>query len=66
MVSGHHCYLGQAILWLLLLQMRRQLHGHRTYFRPGGAFLMGVASLHCGHLTTCCKHSLYDNMKSAE
>ena len=45
--------LGQAILWLVLLQMRRQLQGHRTYFRPGGAFLMGVASLHRLHFTTC-------------
>lgn len=62
--SAHYvesCYLGQAILWLLLLQMRRQLQGQRTYFRPGGAFLMGVASLHCGHLTTCCKHKHHDN-----
>ena len=47
-------YLGQAILWLLLLQMRRQLQGHRTYLRPGGAFLMGVASLQELHFTTCC------------
>ena len=46
--------LGQAILWLLLLQMRRQLQGHRTYLRPGGAFLMGVASLQELHFTTCC------------
>ena len=55
--SCDSCYLGQAILWLLLLQMSRQLQGHRTYFLPGGAFLMGVASLHWGHLTTCCKHN---------
>ena len=45
--------LGQAIRWLVLLQMRRQLQGHLTYFLPGGAFLMGVASLHRLHLTTC-------------
>jgi hypothetical protein len=45
--------LGQAILWELPLQMRRQLQGHRTYFLPGGAFLIGVASLHELHFTTC-------------
>ena len=33
--------LGQAILCDELLQMRRQLQGHRTYFFPGGAFLIG-------------------------
>ena len=49
--------LGQAILWLVLLQMRRQLQGHLTYFLPGGAFLMGVASLQTGHFTTCCTTS---------
>ena len=38
---------------LLFLQMSRQLHGHRTYCLPWGAFLMGVASLHALHLTTC-------------
>lgn len=36
-----------------LLQMRRQLHGQRTYFFPAGAFLTGVASLQCTHFTTC-------------
>ena len=46
--------LGQAILWLVFLQINKQLHGHRTYLRPGGAFLMGVASLQEGHFTTCC------------
>ena len=45
---------GQAILWLVFLQISKQLHGHRTYFRPGGAFFIGVASLQEGHLTTCC------------
>jgi hypothetical protein len=45
--------LGQAILWELPLQMRRQLQGHRTYFLPGGAFLIGVASLQELHFTTC-------------
>lgn len=44
---------GQAIRWEELLQIRRQLHGQRTYFLPGGAFFMGVASLHWVHLTTC-------------
>lgn len=39
-------YLGHAILCELLLQMSKQLQGHLTYFRPGGAFRMGVASLH--------------------
>lgn len=33
--------LGQAILWDVALQISRQLHGQRTYFFPGGAFLMG-------------------------
>jgi hypothetical protein len=28
-----------------LLQIRRQLHGHRTYFFPGGAFLIGYKYL---------------------
>ena len=46
-------YLGQAILWLVFLHMRRQLHGQRTYLRPGGALRMGVASLQLVHLTTC-------------
>ena len=46
--------LGQAILWLVFLQINKQLHGHRTYLRPGGAFLIGVASLQEGHFTTCC------------
>lgn len=32
---------GQAILCEELLQIRRQLHGHLTYFLPGGAFLIG-------------------------
>lgn len=32
---------GQAIRWEELLQIRRQLHGQRTYFLPGGAFFMG-------------------------
>lgn len=32
---------GQAILWDELLQIKRQLHGQRTYFLPGGAFLIG-------------------------
>ena len=45
---------GHAILTLVFLQINRQLHGHRTYLRPGGAFLMGVASLQEGHFTTCC------------
>ena len=27
----HRCYLGHAILWLLPLQMSRQLQGHLTY-----------------------------------
>jgi len=45
--------LGQAILWLLLLHIRRQLHGHLTYFLPGGAFRIGVASLQELHFTTC-------------
>ena len=45
--------LGQAILWLLLLQMSKQLQGHLTYFLPGGAFLIGVASLQELHFTTC-------------
>lgn len=33
--------LGQAIRCEELLHMSRQLHGHRTYFFPGGAFRMG-------------------------
>lgn len=32
---------GQAIRCDELLQMSKQLHGHRTYFLPGGAFRMG-------------------------
>lgn len=32
---------GQAIRWEVTLQIRRQLQGHRTYFFPGGAFLIG-------------------------
>lgn len=44
---------GQAIRCDEVLQINRQLHGQRTYFLPGGAFRMGVASMHRGHLTTC-------------
>lgn len=33
--------LGQAIRCEELLHISRQLHGHRTYFFPGGAFRMG-------------------------
>lgn len=38
--------LGQAILCEELLQIRRQLQGHLTYFFPAGAFRIGVASRH--------------------
>jgi hypothetical protein len=44
---------GHAMRCDVFLQMRRQLHGQRTYFLPAGAFLMGVASVQLGHLTTC-------------
>lgn len=44
---------GQAILCDDALQMSKQLHGQRTYFFPAGALLIGVASLHSEHLTTC-------------
>lgn len=37
--------LGQAILWEELLQMSKQLHGHLTYFFPGGAFLIGYKEI---------------------
>ena len=37
---------GQAILKDDALHIRRQLQGQRTYFLPGAAFLIGVASLH--------------------
>ena len=38
---------GQAILWELILQINKQLHGQRTYFRPGTItltllFIMGL------------------------
>lgn len=33
--------LGQAILCDELLQIKRQLQGHLTYFLPGGAFRIG-------------------------
>ena len=52
--------LGHAIRTLVFLQISKQLHGHLTYLRPGGAFLMGVASLQEGHFTTCC--SLFPEM----
>jgi len=32
---------GQAILCDELLQISKQLHGHLTYFLPGGAFRIG-------------------------
>lgn len=35
--------LGQAIRCDELLHMSKQLHGHRTYFFPGGAFRIGCA-----------------------
>jgi len=55
--------LGQAILWEVFLQIKRQLQGHRTYLRPAGAFLIGVASVQLGHLTTC--WSLFPEMSIA-
>lgn len=33
--------LGHAIRWDELLQINKQLHGHLTYFFPGGAFRIG-------------------------
>lgn len=36
--------LGQAIRCEELLHISRQLQGHRTYFFPGGAFLMGCVT----------------------
>jgi hypothetical protein len=33
--------LGHAIRCDVSLQISKQLHGHRTYFFPGGAFLIG-------------------------
>ena len=45
---------GQAMRTLVFLQINKQLHGHRTYLRPGGAFLIGVASPQEVHFTTCC------------
>lgn len=44
---------GHAIRCDEVLQISRQLHGQRTYFLPGGALRMGVASMQRGHLTTC-------------
>jgi hypothetical protein len=58
--------LGQAILRAEALQMRRQLHGHRTYFFPFGASLMGVASLQLSHLTTCCSFLLEMSMRELQ
>lgn len=40
-ITSHQYGRGQAILWEVTLQMSRQLQGHRTYFFPAGAFLMG-------------------------
>lgn len=37
---------GQAIRCDELLQMSKQLHGHLTYFLPGGAFRMGYKYLY--------------------
>lgn len=37
--------LGQAIRCEELLHISRQLHGHRTYFFPGGAFRMGCINV---------------------
>ena len=31
---------GQATRWDELLHINKQLQGHRTYFLPGGAFLL--------------------------
>lgn len=36
---------GQAIRFDETLQIKRQLHGQRTYFFPGGAARIGVTSL---------------------
>jgi hypothetical protein len=43
---------GQMTRLAVSEQVRRQLHGHRTYFLPGGGGAMGVASLQLEHLTT--------------
>lgn len=40
--------LGHAMRWDDDLQISKQLHGQRTYFLPGGAFLIG-----------CKEHILY-------
>ena len=44
---------GQMILCDVILQIKRQLHGHLTYFFIGGAGRIGVASPHAWHLITC-------------
>ncbi|TNN53391.1 Zinc finger protein 358 [Liparis tanakae] len=41
--------LGQAILCDVTLQIRRQLHGQRTYFFPTGAFFIGYGETGEGH-----------------
>lgn len=35
------CGRGHAMRTDILLQINRQLQGHRTYFLPGGALLIG-------------------------
>lgn len=48
--------LGQAIRCDELLHMSRQLHGHRTYFFPGGAFRIGYAkNIMLHYLSTICR-----------
>jgi len=41
----HQLERGQATLVAVTLQMSKQLHGHRTYFLPGGAHFMGCKEI---------------------
>ena len=54
LITRRQFCLGHAILTDVFLHISRQLQGQRTYFRPGGAFRIGVASPHEIHFTTCC------------
>lgn len=41
MQQTHQFGRGHAMRWAVLRHTRRQLHGHRTYFLPGGGALIG-------------------------
>lgn len=55
---------GQAMRCDELLQIKRQLQGQRTYFLPGGAFLMGCKAKQNTKGINCCCCLLFESTHS--